>query len=239
MLFAKSSNQFKQIPEVLSKAGRVRRRLLRETSVFGIAVALLCIVAYGVGAWHDAAQQKRTELNTKFSALTGQVATLQDQLIKAEKYAPIYERLRAANPKAEMPLDRQRTAEILDRMREVFFFNALRIQISAIKDMEGSQYANKYMIGKQCEMSLSYEGLTDEYVLLFVDLVRKRLPGKIKTTSFSISRNAEVNDQAINSVAMTGKGSLVKGEMRLVWMGMESVAKPQDAADASAKGKKP
>lgn len=204
----------------------------------GICFALL-VVAIILGVWAGGREETRNEVRSEVDKLTAESVALQNKLTRAEKALPVYQTLLGTYKGIDIPLDRQQAKETIEAMRDEHFLGSLRISISPLQDMPETKYKNNYVTGVKCTIMLGIEALSDEDVMAFLKAVTEKLPGSIKVTTMTLTRQALPTPDVVNIVAERGHPTFVRADVKLDWRGMKSVPKPAAAAPVPPPGAKP
>ena len=67
------------------------------------------------------------------------------------------------------------------------------------------------------EVSLQFEGLTDEYILEFVSSIVNEFPGYIQIMSFSLNRSELIDKESLKKIAAGDFSGLVDAKLKFLW----------------------
>lgn len=203
------------------KEGAAARRLFRATCVLGGVVLALTVMTYVLSEVRNDYTERRNQLVGGVAQMASDIAQTQMKLSKAEKAMPTFSSEFGNAQKPEISLDRQRAAELIERLKEQHLFASLRVSMSPVKDLEDARFKNRLFTGQYCEMLISAEGLSDEHVFQFLDQLDHELPGRLKIESLKVSRIAEPIPQMMALIAKSGRVGLVRADIKILWMGVK------------------
>ena len=66
-------------------------------------------------------------------------------------------------------------------------------------------------------VTLTFEAISDQYAMSFVDAVKKELPGYVKILSLRINKLDGINEQVIIQASRGEFPSLVKARLQFLW----------------------
>jgi hypothetical protein len=220
------------------KALQLRKKLVKELMVCCGALCVLAAVQYLFADWEDAQTASRDKLHAAVLALDTEKDTLERRLSKAQKVAPLYVQIFKDTNKPELELDRRQAAQLIEKLKEEYLFASLRVGMSPPVDIKDAKFNNKFVAAQAVQIDLSIEALSDEHVLKFLNQLRQEMPGKLKITSFTLTKLTNPTPQVLALVLQSGKVGLVRSDIQISWMGFKFIGTvpPPTPAPAAKEG---
>ncbi len=214
-------------PAASRKQAKLRARLLGGVVKSLIILAVVGIVTFATAALEEAKQSSYNAINNEVNQLKSDVSNIQKKLDQAGKMLPDYKQLIAEQGNAKIPLDRDLAQKQIEKLQSDFLFNSLHFTINPIVELKEQTYKNTFSKASMCDMSLSFEALTDEDVMNFMRRLRHSLAGHaLQMTSINMARTgsgASSISKMAGEIMRSGKVSLIKADVKLQWMGMDDV----------------
>lgn len=218
----------KTVPEKASKRDQMVSRLVRLGIMAALGIVFAGALAYGLSSWEASKQKDRDTARAQANEMSAQVTKLEQKLTQTEKFLPLYTQMKEVSGKPELPLDRLKAKEFLDKLAEAYVFSGLRVTLSPVRDLEKT-YKNTKVQGMACDMTLAFEGLSDAHVFALLADMRKRYLGLVKITGISATRSLTPDAAVLRNIAQNGKVILVKGDVKLQWLGLKALKPAQPA----------
>ena len=108
----------------------------------------------------------------------------------------------------------------VDKLSKKFYLSDVRTTFSKPEKL-GDEFITETVGVLSSNIKISFKGITDEYVIRFVESLTKEFPGFIQLESFSVTAEGDVDKSTISQIAYGQDAQLVKGTVSFVWKDMK------------------
>jgi len=147
-------------------------------------------------------QKEYEEASNAFTALNN---VKEHRLPTAEGYDSAASRIRAARP-------------LIEKFKKKYEFTNLNVTFSGIEEDKNDEYkvASLKVMGN--EMSVEFQGMSDELIFAFIYSVIEEFPGYVQLKEMNIERNKTISDSLIKKINDTATLiPTVSGRMVFTW----------------------
>ncbi|MBN8531143.1 MAG: hypothetical protein J0L97_04695 [Alphaproteobacteria bacterium] len=205
---------------------QTRKVVLRSAAMLGVVGAIGLGVFLYLMSQQQAAYDEEMRLNSTISGLNAKVQEMQLKYDKASKSLGLFEQLQRGSQTGDDALARLSASKQLDELKRQYRFSTFNIKIAPLVEEQDPSLRKPSAVVVSSAISLSYKGMTDEYVFSFLNSVLARLPGYVRVDKFTIKRLAPMDDAAVSLASRGGLPELVGGDIELRWFNLKEVAKP-------------
>jgi len=183
--------------------------------VLVIGIAMSSSLSYYIGSLES---QKKVLLRETLS-VDSKTQKLRNKIEKAVTSKELYEQLISTNKK--LTLNRQNAVQILSKLREKHHLGTVSLTMSPVKDMRHKKFRKDNTVIEYSTITLSFKGITDEFIFAFVDSLSTEFKGYVRIKEFNLTKIGEVDKKALLSLSKGEKPMLVKGRITFDWMGIK------------------
>jgi len=205
----------------------IKRKLITESSVTMALLAVIGALTYFLGTIYEESDRKKNEMQTQVASVTNERQSLENKYQKIHQNFDLYRYLMEKNQTNGLSVDRQILRAKVEEFKTRYFLNDLSITMGPVQELTGSPYRYKSSVMVASELTIDFDTLTDEDIFSFTKALEEELPGGLKITRFTLSRESKVTDEALRTIAKDGQFSMVKGEVRFRWLGIKSLTSPE------------
>lgn len=154
------------------------------------------------------AQKEQEEYEATIAAFN-RFENIPQHRLPASDYDTIQSRIRALRP-------------VVETLEERYKFSKLDVKISKLDDPVAASNAD-YLIIKS-DLTIEFEGLTDEYVYSFIHALIQDLPGYLYLQELKINKLQPITPVLLQQASASGTSTpLVSGSMMLAWRTIKPV----------------
>ena len=165
-------------------------------------------------------------LNSNVSSVNGEIQTLQTQYTKAKNSLDLYKTLENKQGIGES-LSRDSAKKLLDRLKEEYLLSSLSLTLTPTVEIKDSPVSTKTATLVSSEVTLRFDGMSDEQIFSFVNAISKEFTGYLRFTRFELTRNKEVTTDVLRSIGKGERPALVSGELSFKWFGLKANEKAE------------
>ncbi|MCH2037387.1 MAG: hypothetical protein MK137_02200 [Rickettsiales bacterium] len=190
---------------------------LIRTSIIALVIVLV-LIAGCVGAYlYYASKEKELKgIQGKMISKQGQLISLRQKKEDYEDSLRLWESLSSKNKELKgIKVDKGR--EILEILRQKYDVNNLNINFTIPEIVQSRNWETETIDVVSSTVTLTFEAISDQYAMSFVDAVKKELPGYVKILSLRINKLDGINEQVIIQASRGEFPSLVKARLQFLW----------------------
>jgi len=215
------------------KQAALRTRLLKGLTLSAIILGTLGAVAWASSEIEDYYTARTAELTDKVAKINTDIAATEKKLSQAEAMLPLYQKLVSEQGGVGILLDRQQAEKIINATKNDFLLPMMQAAINPPQDMKDEKYKNEFVAGIACDISLSFEALSDEHIIQTLHHLQETLPGGVRISALTMHRNKSFSATVVKDIMHNGPEGLVKANAKITWMGMKETAAPSAAPPAA------
>lgn len=199
----------------------IKRKLIAESSVILAVFCVLGALTYYIGAILDEHAMSKSQLESQVAAITGERSTLQQKYSKIQTNADLYRLVMDKYETEGLSLSRKLLRRQINEFKPRFLLNSLKLNVAPSTVVQGGDYRRGNNVISASEVIVSFDALTDEDIYDMIKAMHEEFSGSLKINSFFITRENRVTDENLRALAQDGKLTMVRGEMKLTWFGIE------------------
>lgn len=199
----------------------LRRTILKELGIFATMALLLISLIWYLSVLQDdftsqaertgkAAEQVRIErqaLENKFTNVKNRMADY-DESLKWMQAPGLY-------------IDAQAVRDLLNRYQAALFLKKVSVELQPIAEI-GAPDSKSRLQQTRTSGKITMDALSDQDVYALMKAMQDELPGFVRITSFSISKNKQLTKELLAIVRREGGADLISAEIRFDWYGLKS-----------------
>ncbi|MCC7259776.1 MAG: hypothetical protein IT567_01940 [Alphaproteobacteria bacterium] len=210
-----------------------KRTTLRCAAYGGVALALGAVYLV-IDGFSSSMQAERDNVKKTVTRINNDVKTLEEQYIKAKASVDLFETLSKQNGDPERMLSRRNAKITLDRLNDRYHLGGLKLRMTPVKDLDEKRFQRETVTTEGSEVELEFKGMTDEYLLNFVDSLTKELSGYVRVNGLELIRDYPITNDTLLSISQGIYPPLVSGKLQFSWLGLRDLSKPKsDSGDAA------
>lgn len=210
-----------------------KRTTLRCAAYGGIALVLGAVYLV-IDGFSTSMQDERDNVKKAVTRINNDVKTLEEQYIKAKASVDLFETLSKQNGDPERMLSRRNAKITLDRLNDRYHLDGLKLKMTPVKDLGETRFQRETVTTEGSEVELEFKGMTDEYLLNFVDSLTKELSGYVRVNGLELVRDYPITNDTLLSISQGVYPPLVSGKLQFSWLGLRDLSKPKsDSGDAA------
>lgn len=210
----------------------LRKKILIEAGTAGAILLGLLVVSLLINGLSNRFTDDKNLLNGQVISLTTEANTLQAQVVKAKESLLLYETLNKQNQNAGFDLNRQKAKDLLDKLKNNARLSSLSLTMAPIAKLNDPNFKTKAADIISSDVTLNFEGLTDEQLYSFISAIKLYFPGYVRVNSLELTRQGELTNETFASISKGILPALVKGQLAFKWLGLKYIAKPSETAKA-------
>ena len=214
---------------------QLRKRLLLESAAIAGILAAAGAVAFGLGVASDNYQASSESLESQVDAIAASTSALSAKYDKVRENPALFKKVTQLQSENRLSISQQVVKNRFDYLRDKYYLADLHLVMSPIADVQGPDYQRKTNVIVSSDVSINFQGLSDEYAYGLLNALQQDLPGSSKITSLTLTRQGDVTKDMLRTISETGAAPLIKGEIKFVWFGI----KPAATGDSDHAPKKP
>lgn len=203
------------------KYDELLRQIIMESILFLGVLLLLVGGVYYVNILHDDYEQQTSVLRRETEALQQETRDLQGKFLRVRENAGLYQEALDKKNQGRLSITRQGVRDKFDHYNDEYLLGNLRLTMSAIEEVQGSQYRRKNNVMIASDVNVHFEAVADEYVYDMLGAMQQQMAGGIKVTRVRLQRQRGLSDDVLRAISEKGTFPLVVGEIKFKWLGMK------------------
>jgi hypothetical protein len=200
-------------------------KLKRNFLIYGACYATLLII---ITVIYSILVDKAITARQKNLAVQSEVMELQNKLTTITKRAKevrdatnVWQKLNEKHKKSD-GLKIDSIKGLFDDFKKKYKLSDVDVDLSAPVEL-ADVYKTETTVVVSSKVTVQFKGITDEYVLSFVDAVQKDLPGYVRIENLQFSRIGEISEDVVRRVSKGEFPGLVGGSITFQWRGLKDI----------------
>lgn len=207
------------------KFRQTRKSLIRAGIILGVVGMVGLGIFLTLMSQQQAAYDDETRLNSTISGLNAKVQEIQQKYDKASKSLGLYEQLKRGSQTGDDALARLSISKQFDELKRQYKLSTFNIKISPLVEEQDPSMRKATAVVVSSGITISYKGMTDEFIFSFLNSVQSHLPGYVRVDKFSIKRIGPIDEPAISLASRGGAPELCGGDIELRWFNLKELPK--------------
>lgn len=204
----------------------LKKILIKESAIFmGMLLVTAAGVFFAVTKAEELDAEKNT-LNINVSNVDGQIQQVRADFTKAKNSLELYQKLSQGKQSLGDSLSRDTAKKILDRLKEEYLLSSLSVTISPAQEIKDIQIQTKTSSLMASDVTLRFEGMSDEQLFSFVSAITREFTGYVRFTRLAMDRTGEITTEILQKAGKGERPALVTGEVSFRWYGLKEQVKP-------------
>lgn len=205
----------------MHKQERLRKILLREAFRSGSAVLGAAALCVGVILLNQSFENKKQTLSAQVQQNMSAITSLQGQLVKAKESLALYERILRMENDGRLAVNREAGQKLLDTLKQKFRLTQLQASMSPLVEHKDAKQPANIAEVLASDVTLEYEGLTDEDIFSFANAIKLQFPGFVRMESFTATKKGSLTRELVAEIIKGSTPALAKGTLRFKWFGVK------------------
>ena len=211
----------------------LRKKVIAESVVLAVICGVLLAVYVFASMQEEQFAAESQILQGDLAALNLQRQNLESQLRRAKKSISIYNEVKKQLDDNQFALNRDKAQMIINQLKDKYMLSSINMKVSPVSDVATDKYKSTTIKLIQSKVTLNFSGISDEYLLSFVNDLMRKLNGYIRVTNLSLSRTGDINKESLTQISQGKLPALVTGELGFNWVGVQPIKPPEPAAAGS------
>lgn len=204
------------------KLKRLKKQLLKDGGTFAGVLAVILVIYFALSSYEASLAEDKKKLARTVNRINSEAQELTNSLTRAKESLGLYEQL-TAREQGEEPLDREEAMRLLADLKKRFKLASLSLVMAPPKAIPQEFLPSKTMGAEYSVVKLKFSGMTDEYLLSFVNAVSEEFKGYVRIDDLKINRDETITQTALAKVSRGEIPALTSGELTFHWFGLSEV----------------
>lgn len=222
----------------MNKLAQMKRKLVKEAGICGGILAVAGGGLFAAMTWESGLNEEMNQLNGNVSGVNGEIQNLQTQYSKAKSSLDLYNSLQDKRGIDET-FSRDGAKKILDRLKEEYLIDNLVMTVTPTQEIKDSPVSTKTATLVLSDVTLKFDGMSDEQLFSFINALSKEFTGYLKFTKMELTRGGEISTDTLKSIGKGTRPTLVSAEIMFKWYGLKANAQPAGADGQTAANVQP
>lgn len=200
----------------LLKVQTLNKGLIRVSAIaFAIMVALIvgCVLVY---VFYTIKEGELKKIQGGMIAKQGELISIRQKKEDYEDSLRLWESLSSKNKELKgIKIDKGR--EILELLQKQYDIENMKIAFTIPEIVQSRNWETETIDVVSSTVTLTFEAISDQYAMSFMDAVKKELPGYVKVLSFRFSKIGRIDEQVIGRAKRGEFPRLVKARLKFLW----------------------
>jgi hypothetical protein len=216
------------------KYQQLRKKLLMESGILAGALIALAASALFLDGFSDDYKKSVEVMESKVQAITASSDALSGQYDNLRHNSELLKKILELQSRNELLFTSQAAKDRFGYLMDKDHLSNMHLSMSSAKEMHGDGYKRPTAVAVSSDVSIDFEGLSDEYVYNLLKAIGEEFPVSSKITSVTLTRQENITKDVLRTISQTGTAPLVGGEIKFVWLGIKPVG-VNDNANAPTK----
>lgn len=205
----------------MKKEQQIKKRIRSDLLRYGIISVVLISACVAIYLYNESLNEENRKVKNRVSKLSSEIIDKNREYDLAEESIESFLKV----PASKLPSDTgyskgyQRIKQVLpkiEKLKNLYSFKKLTFTLGKIeKEKKLSTSEFNAHIG---DLSLYYEGISDQYVISFLEDLKDLLPGYLKLKTFVISKKENLTNETARSYITTKSFHFVSGKADFDWI---------------------
>lgn len=198
-------------------------KALQKDLFVKIAILTGILLVIGGGVFYlektiDDISQKKDWLRNEVNTIKDQLDGLNKKTLEFSEAVKTWESL-PSGKKELQGLRINKAKDILDGYKIKYKLPVLETAFSKPTEekLNDSRDSSETIIVISSNVSIQFEGLTDQYIIGFIQELMKDFPGYIQVTNLVITRAGEPTKEILRKISLGEMPGLIKGKIEFIW----------------------
>ena len=192
----------------------------------------MCGAAFLFNDFSDDYEKSKEALEIKVKMITASTNALSSQYDSVKHNGTLLEKILQLQSRNRLGISLQTVKNRFNRLRDQYYLGNLHLSMAPIAEMQDADHKRASQVIVSSEVVISFTAVSDEYAYSLLNSIQQDLAGSSKITSFTLTRDGDVTNDALRVMSDTGTAPLVKGEIKFVWFGIKPI-ESNDTANAA------
>ena len=211
-----------------------KQLIIRIVIALSISAVIFATYIYLNGKEEDILQHQ-IAAKKKVSALQDRLQLMKKKEKEITEAITLYQRLND-NVKRGDGLNVETFQKTLEDLRDRYKLTQIIVDFTKPVNLEDI-YKTDTTVVVSSTVTLKFSGISDEYLLSFVEALTKELPGYVKIHRLMLSRTSDLTDDLLHKISKGENVDLVSGEMTFMWRDLKDVSKKDSDKEKADKKK--
>jgi len=199
-----------------------KKKLFKEIGVIAGILFAAWLVLYYTSSYEASLEENLSSETRKYNEIKAKADSLRIEhknlVVSSEEYRNINKNRLPTEDGFSSTSSRIRAVRpIIEEMKKLYRFPVLDVTFSNISD-KSKEFGAKTVVVLENEISIKFEGMSDELVFSFVEDFIKALPGYLNIKDFNIKRKSNLTPEILTLLKNSKEiKPLVEGTIVFVW----------------------
>lgn len=219
------------------KIDDLKKKFKKEAIMLSAVLAFLGVIYTAVFMKHSGSEEDYEKITQEINSINGQARTIrtdyENYKLSNKTFSELPEHKRLTDDLDSTAARIRAARPIIEALKERYKFVKLDVTFSPINEDTENASGSKSVIVLNNELSVEFEGMSDELVFSFMDSLSEELPGYLQLTRLRIDRADDINQKLLNKISQ--ERSLyptVRGNMTFTWKTLKTKPDPNAAKQA-------
>lgn len=216
------------------RAEALKPYIIKRASIMSAMIVLAVGIYLTASYFRDSLAEQLGRVNAATRATNTEIQALEEKVALANASLDLYRQLEKSKSSNIKGLDRQALADIVEPLKERYHLTGLSLKVAPVVTLTDEKFAKGTLQAEHTLVTLSFEGITDELLFSFIDLMLRQAAGYTQVDYLRMSREENLTKEYMLKLAKEEFTPLVKGEMAFHWIALKDAPKPKEGEAAGA-----